>query len=76
MIELLLLVHLILAVLILTIRSLFTAVILMAIFSLFSAVLFFVLHAPDVALTEAAVGAGVSTFLYIWIVNHTRKEPE
>lgn len=76
MIELLLLVHLILAVLILAIRSLFTAVILMAIFSLFSAVLFFVLHAPDVALTEAAVGAGVSTFLYIWIVKHTQRESE
>lgn len=74
MIEVLLLVHLILAILILSIRNLLTAVILMAIFSLFSAVLFFVLHAPDVALTEAAVGAGVSTFLYIWIVKHTQKE--
>ncbi|MFQ3620448.1 MAG: hydrogenase subunit MbhD domain-containing protein [Spirochaetales bacterium] len=76
MIELLLFIHVILAILILWIRNLFTAVILLAVFSLFSAVLFFVLHAPDVALTEAAVGAGVSTFFYIWIVKHTYKERE
>jgi len=58
----------ILGVLVFFIRNLFTAVILMAVFSLISSLLFFVLHAPDVALTEAAVGAGITTFLYIWII--------
>ncbi|HSV93514.1 MAG TPA: hydrogenase subunit MbhD domain-containing protein [Desulfobacterales bacterium] len=55
----------------LVVRDLVIAVILMGVFSLFSALLFFLLHAPDVALTEAAVGAGVSTFLFVWVVRRT-----
>ncbi|MDX9800042.1 MAG: DUF4040 domain-containing protein [Spirochaetia bacterium] len=71
MITLLLSLHLLLAVIILLSRNMLTAVILLAVLSLFSSLLFFILHAPDVALTEAAVGAGVSTFLYIWIIRKT-----
>jgi len=46
-------------------RDLFTAVMLFAIYSLLSAALFTVLDAGDVALTEAAVGAGISTILLL-----------
>ncbi len=46
-------------------ENLFTAVILGGIFSLLMAANFFVLDAVDVALTEAAVGAGVSTVLLL-----------
>lgn len=46
-------------------RNLFAAVMLMGIFSLLMASSFFMLDAADVALTEAAVGAGVSTVLLL-----------
>ena len=48
-----------------SLRDLFAAVMLMAFFSLLSASLFTVLDAVDVAFTEAAVGAGVSTVLML-----------
>ncbi len=45
--------------------NLFVAVMLMGIFSLLMALNFFILDAADVALTEAAVGAGISTVLLL-----------
>ena len=46
-------------------RSLFAAAMLFGIFSLLSAAVFVVLDAVDVAFTEAAVGAGISTILML-----------
>lgn len=46
-------------------RNLFVAVMLMSIFSLLMAATFFILDAADVALTEAAIGAGMSTILFL-----------
>ncbi len=46
-------------------QNLFVAVMLMGIASLLIAANFFILDAADVALTEAAVGAGVSTVLFL-----------
>ncbi len=46
-------------------RNLFVAVMLSGIFSLLLASNFFLLDAADVALTEAAVGAGISTVLFL-----------
>ncbi len=46
-------------------RSLFAAVMLAGIYSLLSAALFVVMDAVDVAFTEAAVGAGISTVLLL-----------
>lgn len=46
-------------------RDLFVSVMLMGIFSLLAAGLFVVLDAVDVAFTEAAVGAGISTVLFL-----------
>jgi len=31
------------------------------------------LHAPDVAITEAAVGAGLTTAIYIMTINKTER---
>ena len=45
-------------------ENLFVAVMLMAIFSLLMAANFFILDAADVALTEAAIGAGVTTVIF------------
>ena len=53
------------AVAVIHVRNLFTASMLFAIYSLLSAGLFVVLDAGDVALTEAAVGAGISTLLFL-----------
>jgi multicomponent Na+:H+ antiporter subunit B len=53
------------AVTIVRLRSLFAAVMLMGIYSLLSASWMLILDAPDVAFTEAAVGAGISTVLML-----------
>lgn len=72
----LLVLHIITAFLALQTRNLVSMVIFMAVFSLLSSLLFFHLHAPDVALTEAAVGAGISTFIYVWIILKTGRRDE
>ena len=46
-------------------ENLFVAVMLMSIFSLLMAANFFILDAADVALTEAAIGAGVTTVIFL-----------
>ncbi len=55
----------VIAIAIIRLRDLFAAVMLMGIFSLLSASLFTVMDAVDVAFTEAAVGAGISTVLML-----------
>lgn len=57
-------------------RSLFVAVMLSGMFSLLIAVIFFLLDAPDVALTEAAVGAGISTVLFLSALALTGEEEQ
>lgn len=52
-------------------RDLFAAAMLLGIFSLLSAGLFLVMDAVDVAFTEAAVGAGISTMLLLGALNLT-----
>lgn len=39
-----------------------------------SVVLFFIFQAPDVALTEAVIGSGLSTAVFLLGVRHTSKE--
>lgn len=55
-------------------RNLFVAVMLMGIFSLQMSAIFFILDAADVALTEAAVGAGISTVLFLGALALTAAE--
>ncbi|MGI9301405.1 MAG: hydrogenase subunit MbhD domain-containing protein, partial [Gammaproteobacteria bacterium] len=50
---------------IVTVRSLFAVVMLTGMYSLLTAGLFVVLDAVDVAFTEAAVGAGITTVLLL-----------
>lgn len=40
--------------------------------SLFASVLFLVLAAPDVAMTEAAIGSGLTTFLFFFVLSRVR----
>jgi len=52
-------------------RNLFAVVMLTGIYSLFAAVLYMVMDAVDVAFTEAAVGAGISTVLMLGTLSMT-----
>jgi uncharacterized MnhB-related membrane protein len=40
--------------------------------SLFASVLFLILAAPDVAMTEAAIGSGLTTFLFFFVLARVR----
>jgi len=57
-------------------RDLLAAVIIFAAYSLLMAINWQLLGAPEVALTEAAVGAGVTTLLLITAVRRTRRYEE
>lgn len=76
MVEILLVLHLVVAVMALFARDLLASAVYMASLSLLSALVFYVMDAPDVALTEAAVGAGLSTFIYVWAVRQTNRRDE
>jgi len=54
-------------------RDLLHSTIALSMTSVVSALIFYLLHAPDVAITEAAVGAGLSTVIFIWIIKHTKR---
>lgn len=71
MVEVLLVLMVLLAILSLVTRDLLIAVIVVSVFSLVSCLFFFSLGAPDVALTEAAVGTGIGSVVFIWIVRKT-----
>lgn len=62
------------AIAILRMRRLFAVVMLSGVFSLLSALLFVTLDAVDVAFTEAAVGAGISTVLMLGTMALTSRE--
>lgn len=46
-------------------RNLLQSLVYLAIFSLISACLYLIMQAPDVAITEAAIGAAISTILFL-----------
>lgn len=52
-------------------RDILASAVLLGIFSLLMAIAYLLFDAPDVALTEAAVGAGISTILFIGTVSFT-----
>lgn len=54
-------------------RDLLSAVIIYAAYSLLMAIIWLQLGSPDVAITEAALGAGVTTILMIATVSKTRR---
>ncbi|WHH58773.1 hydrogenase subunit MbhD domain-containing protein [Petroclostridium sp. X23] len=54
------------------IRSLLGAIIVFMVYSLVMAVLWQQLNAPDLAITEAAVGAGITTLLFVFTLKTIR----
>ncbi len=61
------------AISILTLRDLFAMAMMFGLFSLITAGLFTTMDAPDVAFTEAAVGAGISTILILTTLAQTAR---
>ena len=55
-------------------RDLFSAIMATTVFSLICALIFLLLDGIDVSLTEAAVGAGISTILFLSTLKHTNVE--
>ena len=74
MIILILVLLITLAVYTLITKDLLFGAIALSAFSLISAILFYLLYAPDVAITEAAVGAGVSTVVFVWAIGATERK--
>lgn len=63
------------AVMAISMRDLLASAVILGIFSLLMALMYLLLDAPDVALTEAAVGAGISTVLFLGALSFTEREP-
>jgi energy-converting hydrogenase B subunit D len=57
-------------------KDLLVAVVMLGAMSLLVAIEFYILQAPDVAITEAAVGAGLSTAIYLVAVEKTKRMEE
>jgi len=55
-------------------KDLLHSVIVLAGASISLAVIFYMLHAPDIAITQAAVGVGVATVIFVIAISRTRRE--
>ena len=53
-------------------RSLGISILAAGLASLLASVMFLLLAAPDVAMTEAAIGSGLTTFLFFFVLGRVR----
>ena len=70
----LLLLMVILAVVAVELKDLLSSVIVAGFLSLVASIVYLYLQAPDVAMTEAAVGAGITTFIFVIAIRKTERE--
>jgi uncharacterized MnhB-related membrane protein len=54
-------------------KKLSVAVLAAGVVSLFASVLYLLMAAPDVAMTEAAIGSGLSTLIFFYVLNKIKK---
>ena len=54
-------------------KNLKVAIIATGVVGLFASVLFLLLAAPDVAMTEASIGSGLSTIIFFYVFNKIRQ---
>jgi uncharacterized MnhB-related membrane protein len=54
-------------------RSLGISILAAGLVSLLASVMFLLLAAPDVAMTEAAIGSGLTTFLFFFVLGRVRR---
>ena len=71
MINVFLIILVVMAICALEVKNLINSVIMLAVFSLVLSIVFYYLKAPDVAMAEAAVGAGVSTVIFVIAIHRT-----
>ncbi len=57
-------------------KDLLFSVVFLAVVSMSLAVVFLFLQAPDIAITEAAVNAGLTTLIYVIAIKKTRRYEE
>jgi energy-converting hydrogenase B subunit D len=55
-----------------TLNSMLSAVISAGLASLFASVVYVVLAAPDVAMTEASIGSGLTTMIFLYAIRKTQ----
>lgn len=55
-------------------RNIKVAILSAGVVSLFASILYLLLAAPDVALTEAAIGSGLSTIIFFYVLNQIRRK--
>ncbi len=60
------------AILAVCLRDLVQAIVSAGLASLFAAVCYVLLAAPDVAMTEASIGSGLSTLIFLYAIRSTR----
>ncbi len=54
-------------------KKLSVAIIASGVVSLFASVLYLLMAAPDVAMTEAAIGSGLSVLIFFYVLNKIKK---
>ena len=53
-------------------RKLVTSILAAGLVSLLASVIYLLLAAPDVAMTEAAIGSGLSTFIFFYVLRKVK----
>lgn len=67
------LIILVLAIIAIYHKNLKIAIIATGVIGLFASVLYLLLAAPDVAMTEASIGSGLTTIIFFYVLNKIRK---
>ncbi len=67
------LVMIVFAILALYLKDLVASVIAAGVLSLFASILYLIMQAPDVAMTEAAIGAGLLTMIFLLAIKKTKQ---
>ncbi len=57
-------------------KDLLSAIIVAGAISLMASVIYIMLAAPDVAMTEAAIGSGLTTIVFLYALHLVRKQQE
>lgn len=57
-----------------SLKNLMAAMVSSSLAGLFAAVSFLLLAAPDVAMAEAAIGSGLTTFIFLYAIRKTRSD--
>ncbi|MCK4979060.1 MAG: DUF4040 domain-containing protein [Candidatus Delongbacteria bacterium] len=64
------------AILAMHVKDLVSSIIAVGVVSLFASIIYLLLQAPDVAMTEAAIGAGLSTLIFLYALHKTKSVEE